>query len=116
MDDRRRGERFELWIPVQFGKDERTPDYAMAYDISEGGIRLSTARSLDVGSELIVRFRMYPDDGVERLARGRIVRSERNQDNPLGPWPYRVAIAFETPVPELESAIRRTIELREQGD
>lgn len=88
----------------------------MSYDISEGGIRISTARAIEVGAEVTVRFRMYPDDGVDRVAKGRVVRSERNRDDPLGLWPYRVAVAFGEAEPELEEAVRRTMELREREE
>lgn len=115
MTERRASERYAVWVPVQFGLGERPPELAVSYDISDSGIRISVAKPLEVGSEITVTFKMMPDDTVERTARGRIVRVDRNTDDPYGLWPYRMAVAFEHPLPELESALKRAIEDRDQA-
>ena len=111
-EDRRSQERYPVWLPIHFGEGDAAEELAVSYDISEGGIQISTAKPLAVGAEITIRFRMVPDDGEERVARGLIVRSERNRDDPEGLWPFRMAVAFREPVPELEAALQRALELR----
>lgn len=113
--DRRARQRYLIWFPVTI---EGAPGevWAVCRDASSGGILVNSAGLLEVGAKVAVTFRVRPEEPEERRVEGRIVRIERNEDDPLGPWPHRLAIEFEHAVPELESALAERIKGGKQGD
>ena len=66
-----------------------------------------SASKLEVGAELTVRVQLPPDSSEEREIRGRVVRVEKNQEDPDGIWPHRIALEFEDTDEEMERALKR---------
>ncbi len=78
---------------------------AVAQDVSERGMLLATRKRLELGSSVHVCLHIDPEAGTPRLVQGRVVRQEPNRNDPGGLWPYKLAIEFDTPDPELVSTI-----------
>jgi hypothetical protein len=104
MSEKRAFQRRGIWFPVTL--ETNTGEvWAVARDAGAGGILISSAGALVVGTEVTVTFRMAPDDPTERKVKGKIVRFEPNRNDGGGAWPHRLAIAFDEPQPELESLL-----------
>ena len=89
-------------FPLETGTGEV---WAVARDAGAGGILISSAGALAVGTEVTLTFRMAPDDPTEQRVKGKIVRFEPNRNDGGGAWPHRLAVAFDEPHPELESLL-----------
>jgi hypothetical protein len=105
--ERRAQPRHLIWFPVTIESSPGTPGelWSVCRDVSTGGILVNAAGLLEAGAKVAVTFRVHPDDAEERRLEGRIVRIMPNTDDPLGPWPHRLAIEFDEPVPELEAIL-----------
>ncbi len=105
--ERRIHERYAVWFPVQVvaAGEEST---AVTFDASKGGIRVSSAVRLEVGTEVTLTFRVPPDSPDTRQVSGRIIRVEANTDDPDGFWRHRLAIEFKDLIPELEGVLRES--------
>jgi hypothetical protein len=102
MDEKRAFQRRCIWFPVTL-KTGGTDVWAVARDAGAGGILISSAGALDVGTEVTVAFRIAPDDPGERTVRGKVVRFEPNRNDGGGAWPHRIAVEFSEALPELEA-------------
>jgi hypothetical protein len=104
MSEKRAFQRRSIWFPVtlQAGTGEV---WAVARDAGAGGILISSAGALAVGSEVVVTFRVAPDDPAERKVKGKVVRFEPNHYDGGGAWPHRIAIEFAEPLGELEDLL-----------
>lgn len=103
-------ERFRVWLPVQVSSDTIEAAIGVTKDASRGGLLMAATEPLTVGTEVSLTFTL-PDDagneGSERTVRARIVRMERNADDPHGPWPFRVAVQFLDVVDDLDLVLRQ---------
>ena len=115
VDDRRGRERHEVWFPVELDSVKLEQRLAVSHDVSSCGILLSAATSLDAGSKVTVTFKVLPDDALEQKLQGRIVRVEKNADDPDGLWPLRIAVEFDQPVPELQAKLQDAESERRRG-
>ena len=79
--------------------------FAISYDVSSGGLLVACPGSLEVGSEVTATFRVKKD-APEHVVKGKVLRIEPTGEQ--GPWRYRIAVAFDTPMPELEALIERS--------
>lgn len=77
--------------------------WAVARDAGAGGILISSAGALDVGTEVTLTFRVAPNDPSERSVKGKVVRFEPHRNDGGGAWPHRIAVEFSRPLPELEA-------------
>jgi PilZ domain len=102
MDEKRAFQRRGIWFPVTL-ETGSTEVWAVARDAGAGGILISSAGALQVGTAVTVTFRVGPDDPTERRLPGTVVRFEPHRNDGGGAWPHRVAIEFAEPLPELES-------------
>lgn len=104
MQERREHARYAIWFPVHVSPADATAKtiVAVSKDASSTGISISTASKFEVGEKVTVAFRVPPDTGAEQRVDGRIVRFAANAEDPHGLWPFRIAIAFDTPLPDLE--------------
>jgi hypothetical protein len=100
--ERREGDRYQAWFPVQFTAGALRDHLAISRDVSSRGMQLSAATDLEPGSRVTVSFRVMPDDSKVRSVEGKVVRVEDNTDDPDGLWPLRVAVEFDEPIPDLE--------------
>ncbi len=103
MDERRAGERHRIWAPVEIVSPGGEPAIAVTYDASERGLLLLTRADVAVGAELVLTITV-PDHEVHR-ARGRVVRVGRNDDDPEGLWPHRIAVCLDAPIPDFTAEI-----------
>ena len=113
--DRRTSPRFVVWFPVHVdGADEAGEGaVAVSRDVSRSGMLMASTDELVVGAEVTVTFRVVPVDGALREVKGTIVRIEKNEPGLAGPWPHKVAVEFEEPLPELEPVLRAASMARE---
>jgi hypothetical protein len=103
MDERRAGERHRIWAPVEIMSPGAEPAIAVTYDASDRGLLLLTRSDLTVGAEIALAISI-PDREVHQ-ARGRVVRIGRNDDDPDGLWPQRVAICLDAAIPDFEEEL-----------
>lgn len=82
---------------------------AISRNVSERGVLMATAADLEEGTSVKVTFQPS-SDSPERQVEGVIVRCEDNDSDPDGLWPYRVAIEFSDPLPDLADELRRLSE------
>lgn len=104
----RRSSRYEVWLPVRVGGG-----MAVSHNVSGAGMLMVSAATLEVGSTVNVVVSLPPDGVEEQRLQGRVVRVEKNADDPDGLYPHRMAVEFDEPVPDLEQALA---ELWSAGD
>jgi len=97
--ERRSDERYALWLPVRV--EALKEGMAVSHNISRRGLLMVTASTVEVGALISVTFRIPPDAPEERTVVGHVIRVERNEADPMGLWPHRMAVRFDEPVPEL---------------
>lgn len=104
-EERRKGERLSLWFPMKLDDPKGTEAVAVSRNISERGVLIATASDLAEGTRVTATFRPSPE-ATERQVEGVIVRCEDNDRDPDGLWPFRVAIEFSDPLPDLAEELR----------
>jgi len=104
-DERRVSARHTLWVPIEIKQGEEIQMLAVSRNISETGVLVIVGAKLEVGGRVDLKLQV-PGQSDEKLA-GEIVRVEVNEDDPDGLWRYRLAIHFDTPVPQLVPAFER---------
>jgi hypothetical protein len=104
--DRRNAARHVAWFPVRVHADGRS-GVALAHNVSQAGILVAARKLIEVGSAVKLSLHVDPERQQPRELEGRIVRMVRNSADPEGLWPYKLAIAFEDPDPELVALVRR---------
>ncbi len=106
-DERRIHHRYKLWVPARIeGVDAPRSRLAVGHDMSQTGSLMVTSDERKVGEEIKLFVRIPPDSDSEHLICARVIRCEVNDADPNGLWPYRIAVAFEQPEPELEELLR----------
>ena len=103
--ERRSYNRYVLWFPVTL----MTPAGrvgAICRDASGGGLLVSAQMDLSEGMPLTATFRLPPMLSHEVACHARVVRSTKNSDDLELVFPFRVAIEFEAPHPEIEELLR----------
>jgi hypothetical protein len=105
--ERRDGDRYQAWFPVQFTAGTLRDHLAVSRDVSSRGIQLSAATDLEPGSRVTISFRVMPDDEEVRFVEGKVVRVEDNTDDPDGLWPLRIAVEFDEPIPDLDKQLAK---------
>jgi hypothetical protein len=106
--ERRRLTRYQVWFPVQLATDELGA-IAMTHNVAAGGMLLASSAELKAGERVKVTF-VVPADGTQREFEGRVVRAEKNPEDPEGMWPNRIAIAFDQVSEELEPLLKAAAE------
>ena len=104
MQNRREHERHAVWFPISVSSAVGD-GIAISYDVSSGGLLMACPGRIEPGAEITVTFRLR-EGTPEQSARGRVLRVEENQ--PDGPWRWRIAIEFEHAVPEIEGLLARS--------
>lgn len=99
--ERRRYHREERWFPVTI-EVAGVPVWSICRDISPTGILVSARQTLATGTEVVLRFRLTPTDGEERVMHALVVRCEQNETELGLAFPCRLAIQFH----EIEEALR----------
>ena len=106
MTEKRIYERYPIWFPVTLAVDADGREvWAICRDASPGGVLVSAAAPLDVGTKLVARFRVSPDIRTERAVHAKVVRQELTSDELMLAFPYRAALEFTETVPDLLSEL-----------
>ncbi len=100
----RRHERFRVWLPVQVSSDTIEGALGVTKDASKGGLSMAATEPLAVDTVVSLTFTL-PDE-TERTVQARIIRMDRNVDDPHGPWPFRVAVQFLEQLDELDGVLK----------
>ena len=103
-NERRSTSRHVAWFSVRVDADGRS-GIGLTHNVSQEGILLATHKLIEVGSPVKLTLHVDPDRQAPRELDGRIVRMVRNSADPQGLWPYKLAIAFEDPDPELVALV-----------
>lgn len=85
--------------------EELEEGMAVSHNVSGRGMLLVTATTLEVGAPVHIVVQFPPEGEQERTVTGRVVRVERNKDDPEGIWPHRIAVQFDEPVADIEKAL-----------
>lgn len=101
MDDRRRSNRYLVWMLMQLKDEEKGEWLAVSRNMSQFGALVATAAKLVVGQPIAMSFQISPE-APELIVEGTIVRMEENVEDPKSMWPHRVAVEFEDVLAELE--------------
>jgi hypothetical protein len=82
---------------------------AVNHNVSASGMLIALSARLKVGARVDLRFSVPASAEPERMLQGKVVRIEDNAEDPDGLWPYRMAVAFDDPDPELIPALERAL-------
>jgi hypothetical protein len=99
----RRTPRFAFWLPMAV--DELPAKLAVCRNASKNGILMVSRSHLAPGTRVTLRLEL-PTSGDKRTLHGHVTRAERNDDDPEGLWPHRIAVEFDAPEPDLELLLR----------
>ena len=111
--ERRSHPRYRVWLPAQV--DELKEGVAVTHDASPSGVKMVAASTLEVGTTVNISLQLPPNGERERHVTGKVVRVERNQADPLGMWPHRIAVEFDDVDEELESLLRELASMLQPG-
>jgi hypothetical protein len=103
--ERRARDRYRIWAPVDIATDARQHGPAVTYDASDSGLCLLAAFTLEVGAAVALTLDLAGDPPRTIETRGRVVRADKNEDDPDGLWPERLAIELEQPIEGLEQQL-----------
>ena len=104
--ERRANARYDIWLPLEI--DVLREGIAVSHDASKNGMLIVTASQPDVGTKVVITFRLPPGETSSRSVKATVVRVGPNEKDPNGIWPHAVAVQFEAPVPELETLLQLT--------
>jgi hypothetical protein len=99
--ERREHKRRRFWLPVEL--DGLPNGFAVSHDASDSGLLLVCSSTLEVGTLVLLTFRIPPGGPVVIQVSARVVRVSANDEDPDGLWPFKMAVQFEEPVPALEA-------------
>jgi len=86
---------------VQVSGDEIEGAVGVSKNASEGGVLISATTPLEMGTRVTVTFTLIGADGSDpthHKVPGTIVRVDRNDDDPHGTFPFRIAAKFDQPL------------------
>jgi hypothetical protein len=104
MDEKRRAPRHTVWFPMQLSTGGDVI-MAISRNMSEVGVMMVTAASLDVGSPVTLNVALPNDAEGARELVGKIVRVEENEDDREGLWRHKVAVDFDARVNGLNEVL-----------
>jgi serine/threonine protein kinase len=97
--DRRSHPRHQMWIPVY--SESLAGGVGITHDASDSGMLVLARRTVDVGEQLEIRFSVPPGSDTQFATYATVVRNGVNVADPDGLWKHRLAVNFESPLPEL---------------
>jgi hypothetical protein len=105
--ERREHRRLRFWLPLQLeveGTGEKIEEgMAVSHDASDGGFLLVCSQRCPVGAPIHLTFSIPPGGPLTVRVGATVVRVSSNDEDPDGLWPYKVAVQFDEPVPDLEA-------------
>jgi hypothetical protein len=106
MTDKRSYHRFQIWFPITLVIGPREV-WAICRDASSGGLLVSSEAALDVGTNLVARFKVSPRARSERVVPAKVVRHEASVGELMQAFPHRAALEFAKPVYDLLDDLAR---------
>jgi hypothetical protein len=97
--ERRREPRYKVAVPIKV--DGVKYGLAVTHDASHNGLLIVLASNVEVGKTVTVAFQGSPPNS--KPIRATVVRSDRNEDDPRGLWPFRMALHLEEPIADLDT-------------
>lgn len=79
---------------------------AINHNMGPGGMLLASSAELQPGTEVKCSF-VVPTSTAQHEMKGRVIRVEKNADDPDGMWPFRIAIAFDEVAPDLVTLLEQ---------
>jgi len=105
MSERRRFNRFRLWMPATIGEGAAQVD-AVGHDVSRQGALLVTTVAFEAGANVMVGLSIPPAVDERVVLAARVLRCADNHEDPNGLWPFEVAVEFTDDHPEVEKQLR----------
>jgi len=105
MGERRTHVRYIVWFPVTLTAGDAQVG-TICRDASSGGLLVSSPALLDPQLSVSCSFRLSMDASDDFSTPGRVLRADPNADDLGLVFPYRLAIAFEPPRPDIEELLR----------
>ncbi len=111
--ERRQQTRYNVWFPVQVAVDELGA-LAVTHNVGTGGMLLASPATLVPGQHVTVTFVIPPPSGEspagQHRLEARVIRVDRNAEDPEGAWPNRIALEFDTVDESLEPLLASAAE------
>lgn len=79
---------------------------AINHNMGPGGMLIASSAELAPGTEVMCNF-VVPTSSAEKQIKGRVIRVEKNGEDPDGMWPFRIAIEFDEVAPELTELLEK---------
>jgi hypothetical protein len=104
-EDRRGHPRYVIWFPVHLDAGSLGEQITLSRNLSQKGVLLASTEGFSAGAAVTVQFE-GPFDEDSRTLEGTIVRTTEGEDDR---FPFRIAVEFDEPVPELEAALEAAL-------
>lgn len=79
---------------------------AINHNMGPGGMLVASSAELTPGTEVTCSF-VVPASSAQQQIKGKVIRVEKNADDPDGIWPYRIALAFDEVAPDLAPLLEK---------
>jgi hypothetical protein len=99
-------QRYKIWFPVTLHLGDKEV-WAICRDASPGGVLLSAALPIEVGAHVKAYFKVTPKSKAERAIEAKVVRQEDSVGELMLAFPFRTALEFAQPVPDLLDELAR---------
>jgi hypothetical protein len=93
---------------IQRGEAGQTGEFEIAviHDLSASGAYLLATTEPAIGTRLKLHLDVFGEPGTERVALGRVVRTERRPADASEVWPFGIAVQFDDVLADLEPAMQ----------
>jgi hypothetical protein len=94
-----------IWFAVHLDAGSLGDQVTLSRNLSQKGVLLASREGFLIGAAVNVTFK-GPFDEEYRTLEGTVVRTSEGEDDR---FPYRIAVEFDDPVPELEAALEEAL-------
>jgi hypothetical protein len=99
--ERREHRRRRFWLPVRV--DGLPTGFAVSHDASDNGLLLVCSGTPEIGSSVRVTLVIPPGGSEEVSVPATVIRVAKNDEDPEGLWPHKMAVRFDEPVERLHA-------------
>lgn len=104
--EKREYRRYKILFPVTIRVDDEDI-VAVCRDASVGGALIAAQAPVELGATVVARFRVSTELRDERTITATVVRQELSTDEMQLAFPYRIALDFDEPLPDLLDDLER---------
>ena len=90
-----------IWFPVHLDAGSLGDQVTLSRNLSQKGVLLASREGFLIGAAVTVTFE-GPFDEKKRTLEGTVVRTSEGEDDR---FPFRIAVEFDDPAPDLEAAL-----------